>query len=173
MRQPLSRRDLEYDEAMRKLDDRGESEVEEDGQETSRSSFSLNSTQPSVVAGPPARSRPSEKKAKKSSTLAKTKGGAPSSFEIPEGNKTITVDSSPISENFVENYAEDSIDKTYEEPCSLPRRSSPARKRSSEKGKVTRNRGKSAPLARAADALTAAARTSAGSRARKARKASA
>ena len=100
----------EYEEAMRRLDEGEDSDEPAADRNKSIRSLFPHATQPSTAAPSPADGRPRRSQRR----------SAP--FQIPEGSQVITLSSSPPSSPAQENYAEDSLDETYEdERPSLPR----------------------------------------------------
>ncbi|KFH42016.1 hypothetical protein ACRE_072500 [Hapsidospora chrysogenum ATCC 11550] len=106
-----ARVNTEYEEAMRRLDEGEDSDEPAADRNKSIRSLFPHATQPSTAAPPLADGRPRRRSQRRS---------AP--FQIPEGSQVITLSSSPPSSPVQENYAEDSLDETYEdERPSLPR----------------------------------------------------
>lgn len=105
-----ARVNTEYEEVMRRLDEGEDSDgPAADGNKSIRSLFP-HATQPSTAVPPAADGRPRRSQRR----------SAP--FQIPEGSQVITLSSSPPSSSLEEDYAEDSLDETYEdEGSSLPR----------------------------------------------------
>lgn len=160
-RKPDSPRDLEYEEAMRRLDDDDDdsSESGEDGQQQHPSTVAQKlvekpierpslkalasrrkASKPSSAAhikiesaspSPPVESRLG--RGNRNSTSSQRANGSP--FRIPDASQVVSlVTSSPEPEPKIEeHYAEDSIDETYREP-SLPTGSGWVKKSRSRRG---------------------------------------
>ncbi|KAF5019544.1 hypothetical protein F66182_8437 [Fusarium sp. NRRL 66182] len=145
------REDVEYEEAMRKLDEgEEESDRSHDRNKSLRRLFP-NATQPEPQEGSPLldsfKSEGSKIRITEAGRAAtpppmsqKVKREAP--FVIPEGRQVIELSSSPSSVQFTEDYAQDSEDETYED-SPLPQGSGWVQKNMGEM--KTRSRGKSLP----------------------------
>ncbi|KAH7165391.1 hypothetical protein EDB81DRAFT_865505 [Dactylonectria macrodidyma] len=139
------RRDFEYEEAMRKLDEGDEeSDLSSDKNKSIRSLFP-NPTQPETSEGLP----DLYPKLEKVPRLRSRRGQRSSPFKIPEGSQVISLSSSsPVSAQFVEDYADDGNDETYQE-SPLPDASSIKMEKDPDATRrETRSRGKSAPATR-------------------------
>ncbi|KAF4468306.1 hypothetical protein FALBO_4818 [Fusarium albosuccineum] len=157
------RGDLEYEEAMRKLDEgEEESDRSPDRNKSIRSLFP-NATQPEPSESLPKLRSPKigspqvdAPKAEAPTTPPKSqKVKRESPFVIPEGSQVIELSSSPPSVEFTEHYAQDSEDETYED-SPLPRGSGWVQKKVSNVR--TRSRGKSLPAATASSNANSRAR---------------
>ncbi|RSL97180.1 hypothetical protein CEP52_011051 [Fusarium oligoseptatum] len=132
--------DLEYEEAMRKLD-----EGEDDSDRSPDRNKSLRSLFPNATQPEPSKSLSSLQPVKK------VKRESP--FVIPEGSQVIELSSSPPSVQFVEHYADDSVDGTYQDN-SMPQGSGWV-----QKNFMTRSRGKSVPAAAASASNSTSSQT--------------
>lgn len=154
------KKDGDYEEAMRKLDEGEESDRSPDRNKSLRSLLP-NATQPESQKGSPlvrsiksegpkpeaseprdAATPPASQKVKQESQLA-----------IPEGSQVIELSSSPASVQYAEDYAQDSEDETYQD-------SGWVQKKHSEVN--TRSRGKSLPATEAKKTTTVQSRTTRG-----------
>ncbi|KAG7407632.1 hypothetical protein Forpe1208_v012848 [Fusarium oxysporum f. sp. rapae] len=143
------KKDGDYEEAMRKLDEGEESDRSPDRNKSLRSLFP-NATQPeSQKESPLIRSFKSEGSKPEASEPqhavtppASQKVKQESQFVIPEGSQVIELSSSPPSVQYAEDYAQDSEDETYQD-SPLPQGSGWVQKKHSEVN--TRSRGKSLP----------------------------
>ncbi|CVK96349.1 related to SRP40-suppressor of mutant AC40 of RNA polymerase I and III [Fusarium proliferatum] len=160
------KKDGDYEEAMRKLDEGEESDRSPDRNKSLRSLLP-NATQPESQKGSPlvrsiksegpkpeaseprdAATPPASQKVKQESQLA-----------IPEGSQVIELSSSPASVQYAEDYAQDSEDETYQD-SPLPQDSGWVQKKHSEVN--TRSRGKSLPATEAKKTTTVQSRTTRG-----------
>lgn len=119
--QPKFKPDADYEEAMRRLDDGEENNEEESDGSTKLKSLFPNATQPPP---PPSKESP-DREAEELQTPIKPKrhmrARRSSPFVIPPGSQVVTIDSSPISAQITETYADDEIDETYQDEPRLPR----------------------------------------------------
>jgi hypothetical protein len=160
------KKDGDYEEAMRKLDEGEESDRSPDCNKSLRSLFP-NVTQPeSQKDSPLIRSFKSEgsktedpepKHVATPPTSQKVK--QESQFIIPEGSQVIELSSSPPSVQYTEDYAQDSEDETYQD-SPLPQGSGWVQKKHGEVN--TRSRGKSLPATDAKKTTTVQSRTTHG-----------
>ncbi|KAM0353018.1 hypothetical protein ACHAPU_001904 [Fusarium lateritium] len=156
--------DLEYDEAMRKLDEGGEESDRSPDRNKSLRRLFPNSTQSDTKEGSPLRRSfksevsktlvPGAEHAARSPTSQKVKREA--HFVMQEASQVIELSSSPPSVQFTEDYAQDSEDETYQD-SPLPQGEGWVQKNYSEV--KTRSRGKSLP-AKATTATTTSKTTS-------------
>lgn len=145
-----SKADTEYEEAMRQLDEGEDSDASPDRNKFIRSLFP-NAIQPSPVVKLPQLSD-SEEPASRPVRRSQRRS---SSFQVPEGTQVIELSSSPSSSIPPEDYAEDSLDETYEdEGLSLPNGSGWVKKNKNRKSEARtvkkeppRKPGKSLPAA--------------------------
>ena len=153
--------DLEYEEAMRKLD-----EGEDDSDRSPDRNKSLRSLFPNATQPEPSKTPSSLQPVKVEAPVKTERSATPptsqrvkreSPFVIPEGSQVVELSSSPPSVQFVEHYADDSVDGTYQDN-SVPQGSGWV-----QKNFMTRSRGKSVPAA------AASASNSTGSQTRPAR----
>lgn len=153
--------DLEYEEAMRKLD-----EGEDDSDRSPDRNKSLRSLFPNATQPEPSKSSSSLQPVKVEAPVKAERPTTPptsqrvkreSPFVIPEGSQVIELSSSPPSVQFAEHYADDSVDGTYQDN-SVSQGSGWV-----QKSFMTRSRGKSVPAA------AASASNSTGSQTRPAR----
>ncbi|CAM1509400.1 Fc.00g031390.m01.CDS01 [Cosmosporella sp. VM-42] len=135
------KQDLEYEEAMRKLDEGDEESDHSQGRNKSIRSLFPNATQPEPLLELP--------KLERLETPPQAKMERKSPFKIPEGSQVITLSSSPASVRFSEDYAHDSIDESYKDsPSPLPKGSGSVKREESDVlRRETRSRGKSLPAA--------------------------
>ncbi|KAF9769032.1 hypothetical protein IL306_013588 [Fusarium sp. DS 682] len=160
------KKDGDYEEAMRKLDEGEESDRSPDRNKSLRSLFP-NATQPeSQKESPLIRSFKSEgsktemAEAKHVATPPTSqKAKQESQFVIPEGSQVIELSSSPPSVQYAEDYAQDSEDGTYQD-SPLPQGSGWVQKNYSEVN--TRSRGKSLPATDNKKTTAAQSRTARG-----------
>jgi hypothetical protein len=155
--------DLEYNEAMRKLDEgEEESDRSPDRNKSLRSLFP-HSTQPDLKEGSPLRRSFKSEVSKIDVPEAKHVATPPASqkvkreahFTVPESSQVIELSSSPSSVQFTEDYAQDSEDETYQDQDTpLPQGEGWVQKNISKV--ETRSRGKSLP---AKDATTTTNKT--------------
>ena len=120
--QPKSTQGREYDEAMRRLDEGEESDSQ--GRGKSMRSLFPNASQPAPAMD----------------LLEVT------SSPVGKRGHAIVLSSSPISVQYVEDYAEDSIDETYEDPGPLPKGSGWVEKKTTAKKTRVRNRVRGASV---------------------------
>ncbi|KAF5555397.1 SRP40-suppressor of mutant AC40 of RNA polymerase I III [Fusarium mexicanum] len=157
------RKDGDYEEAMRKLDEGEESDRSPDRNKSLRSLLP-NATQPESQKGSPlVRSiksegiKPEASEPRHSATPpASQKVKQEPQFAIPEGSQVIELSSSPPSVQYAEDYAQDSEDETYQD-SPLPQGSGWVQKKHSEVN--TRSRGKSLPATGAKKTTTVQSRT--------------
>ncbi|KAF5973849.1 hypothetical protein FBULB1_8080 [Fusarium bulbicola] len=157
------RKDGDYEEAMRKLDEGEESDRSPDRNKSLRSLLP-NATQPESQKGSPlVRSfksegiKPEASEPRHSATPpASQKVKQEPQFAIPEGSQVIELSSSPPSVQYAEDYAQDSEDETYQD-SPLPQGSGWVQKKHSEVN--TRSRGKSLPATEAKKTTTVQSRT--------------
>ncbi|KAF5252156.1 hypothetical protein FANTH_2712 [Fusarium anthophilum] len=157
------RKDGDYEEAMRKLDEGEESDRSPDRNKSLRSLLP-NATQPESQRGSPlVRSfksegiKPEASEPRHSATPpASQKVKQEPQFAIPEGSQVIELSSSPPSVQYAEDYAQDSEDETYQD-SPLPQGSGWVQKKHSEVN--TRSRGKSLPATEAKKITTVQSRT--------------
>ncbi|KFA52302.1 hypothetical protein S40293_00580 [Stachybotrys chartarum IBT 40293] len=119
--QPKFKPDADYEEAMRRLDN-----GEENNEEDSDGSAKLKSLFPNATQPPPPPSKESpDREAEELQTPIKSKrhmrARRSSPFVVPPGSQVVTIDSSPISAQITETYADDEIDETYQDEPRLPR----------------------------------------------------
>lgn len=160
------KKDGDYEEAMRKLDEGEESDRSPDRNKSLRSLLP-NATQPESQKGSPlVRSIKSEGSKPEASEPghaatppASQKVKQESQFAIPEGSQVIELSSSPASVQYAEDYAQDSEDETYQD-SPLPQGSGWVQKKQSEVN--TRSRGKSLPATEAKKTTTVQSRTTRG-----------
>lgn len=132
------KKDGDYEEAMRKLDEGEESDRSPDRNKSLRSLFP-NATQPESQKESPLicsfkskGSKPEASEAKHVATPATSqKVKQESQFVIPEGSQVIELSSSPLSVQYTEDYAQDSEDETYQD-SPLPQGSGWVQKKHSE-----------------------------------------
>ncbi|KAM5350352.1 hypothetical protein ACJ41O_006857 [Fusarium nematophilum] len=157
--------DLEYEEAMRRLDEgEEESDPSPDRNKSIRSLFP-HATQPEPSGGLP--KLPTLKLPKLEVSKADTPATPPTSqrvkqespFVILAGSQVIELSSSPPSVQFTENYALDSEDETYQD-SPLPQGSGWVQKKTSDV--TTRSRGKSLPAVTTNSAVGARTRLTRG-----------
>ncbi|KAF7553221.1 hypothetical protein G7046_g7171 [Stylonectria norvegica] len=141
-----SRGNAEYEEAMRKLDEGDEESDHSYDKNRSIRSLFPNATQPDASLDLPKLPSPRPETPKKFFQLKRETRGSP--FVVPEGSQIIEVmSSSPGSAHFTEDYAQDSIDETYQD-SSLPKGSGWVKKQKNDvTRRETRSRGKSLPAA--------------------------
>ncbi|KAK2927707.1 hypothetical protein FoTM2_012883 [Fusarium oxysporum f. sp. vasinfectum] len=160
------KKDGDYEEAMRKLDEGEESDRSPDRNKSLRSLFP-NATQPESQKESPLicsfkseGSKPEASEAKHVATPATSqKVKQESQFVIPEGSQVIELSSSPLSVQYTEDYAQDSEDETYQD-SPLPQGSGWVQKKHSEVN--TRSRGKSLPATDAKKTTSVQSRTTRG-----------
>ncbi|KAF5715996.1 hypothetical protein FGLOB1_2773 [Fusarium globosum] len=160
------KKDGDYEEAMRKLDEGEESDRSPDRNKSLRSLLP-NATQPESQKGSPLiRSFKSEgskleasEPQRAATPPASQKVKQESQFAIPEGSQVIELSSSPASVQYAEDYAQDSEDETYQD-SPLPQGSGWVQKKHSEVN--TRSRGKSLPATEAKKTTTVQSRTTRG-----------
>ena len=145
--------DLEYEEAMRQLDERGESsdsDVRLPKMRIKRSPDTARRLLEKPIGKPTVkRAHVKEEPTNASVKSAKTvpRGGP---FSIPKGSQVVSLISSSPEPEMQENYADEDVDDTYREADSLP----PSESSASGEKKSRNRRGGSMPLA----ALTASKR---------------
>lgn len=138
--------DLEYEEAMRKLDDGDddgddEGAAEGDDSDTSRGkNKSIRSLFPNATQPDTSNDLPKLLLTPQKPTRFK-RGLRTSPFVIPEGSQVVTIDSSPRSVQYTENYAENSKDASHRENSPAPS-SLRLKKQSVLNQRGTRSRGK-------------------------------
>ncbi|KAF4437639.1 SRP40-suppressor of mutant AC40 of RNA polymerase I and III [Fusarium acutatum] len=145
------KKDGDYEEAIRKLDEGEESDRSPDRNKSLRSLLP-NATQHESQKGSPLvrsfkseGSKPEASEPQRAATPpASQKVKQESQFAIPEGSQVIELSSSPASVQYAEDYAQDSEDETYQD-SPLPQGSGWVQKKLSEVN--TRSRGKSLPAA--------------------------
>ncbi|CCT73353.1 related to SRP40-suppressor of mutant AC40 of RNA polymerase I and III [Fusarium fujikuroi IMI 58289] len=160
------KKDGDYEEAMRKLDEGEESDRSPDRNKSLRSLLP-NATQPESQKGSPlVRSiksegpKPEASEPRHAATPpASQKVKQESQFAIPEGSQVIELSSSPASVQYAEDYAQDSEDETYQD-SPLPQGSGWVQKKHSEVN--TRSRGKSLPATEAKKTTNVQSRTTRG-----------
>ncbi|KAH6983362.1 hypothetical protein BKA56DRAFT_347094 [Ilyonectria sp. MPI-CAGE-AT-0026] len=137
------RRDFEYEEAMRKLDEgEEESDLSSDKNKSIRSLFP-NATQPEAEVDLPKLIPPKLETPPRSARSQRAKRSSP--FRIPEGSQVISLSSSPDSSQFVEDYALDNDDETYKESPHPDGSGLSQKKDRDVTRRETRSRGKSVP----------------------------
>jgi hypothetical protein len=134
--------DLEYEEVMRRLDNDDLSEVDNEDQQQQQ----LSKLAQKLVDKPiekPTPKKPAQQKGRSKPPTAphiKTERASPNpatpgsraqsrksarvtspSFVVPQGSQVVSLLSSSPEPEMEENYAEDSMDETYQEPSSLPK----------------------------------------------------
>ncbi|KAM5376086.1 hypothetical protein ACJA88_007197 [Fusarium oxysporum] len=160
------KKDGDYEEAMRKLDEGEESDRSPDRNKSLRSLFP-NATQPESQKESPLicsfkskGSKPEASEAKHVATPATSqKVKQESQFVIPEGSQVIELSSSPLSVQYTKDYAQDSEDETYQD-SPLPQGSGWVQKKHSEVN--TRSRGKGLPATDAKKTTNVQSRTTRG-----------
>ncbi|KAF5639603.1 hypothetical protein F25303_7398 [Fusarium sp. NRRL 25303] len=160
------KKDGDYEEAMRKLDEGEESDRSPDRNKSLRSLLP-NATQPESQKGSPLvrsikseGSKPEASEPQRAATPpASQKVKQESQFAIPEGSQVIELSSSPASVQYAEDYAQDSEDETYQD-SPLPQGSGWVQKKHSEVN--TRSRGKSLPATEAKKTTNVQSRTTRG-----------
>ncbi|RBR07838.1 hypothetical protein FVER53590_11171 [Fusarium verticillioides] len=160
------KKDGDYEEAMRKLDEGEESDRSPDRNKSLRSLL-LNATQPESQKGSPLvrsfkseGSKPEASEPQRATTPPTSqKVKQESQFAIPEGSQVIELSSSPVSVQYAEDYAQDSEDETYQD-SPLPQGSGWVQKKQSEVN--TRSRGRSLPATEAKKTTVVQSRTTRG-----------
>ncbi|KAF5000475.1 hypothetical protein FGRMN_1806 [Fusarium graminum] len=150
---------MEYDEAMRKLDEGEEESDRSPDRNKSLRRFFPNSTQSDVKKGSPLRRSLKSEASKTLVPEAEHAATPPKSqkvkqearFVMQEASQVIELSSSPPSVQFTEDYAQDSEDETYQD-SPLPQGDGWIQKNYSEV--KTRSRGKSLPAKATTTATT-------------------